>query len=243
MVTYGVTQRFFGRYEPRGGAADSIEELTPTADDLGSYRSEDPLDSTANFGVAAAGGGYQRLRSGSARELAAFKLSQSFDLIEAQEDLPPGETPFSDVNADMLLFPNDYVILRGRADYNAERNRFSDYTAEAQLEDKRTDRLRTRLRFVDGQFRQLESNFEIRLSESFRFGYYNRYDDLDNQLIEQKVGMRYLSQCKCWIADIDFTDRINPDETKISFNITLFGLGEINQRFFPTMHDKADQSK
>lgn len=232
VVTYGVTQRLYGRYEPRGDYATGVEELAPTADDLGSFRSGDPLSGLQDFGSPQTGdAGFQRLRSGSLRELADFQVSQSYDLLKADQDLPSGQSEFSDVNLSALVFPNDYVILRADTDYNTTTSQFDDYDLGAQLSDKRSDSIRTRVRFNDGQFRQLESNLELALTESVRFGYYSRYDDLTGKFLEQQVGMRYISKCKCWMFDVDYGDRINPDEQRVMVNVTLAGLGDLKQKF------------
>ena len=237
VVTYGLTQRLLGRYEPRNSYLYGIEETTPQAEDLASLRSGSPIDESLNFGYdRAADEDFTRLRSGSLREMATFKLSQSYDFTNDEEETFVNSA--SDIAADLVLYPNDYVYLRGRTDFSAESASFSDYLTEVQVQDKRGDRIRTRLRFVEDQIRQLEGNLELKVTDNFKMGYYTRYDDLIGQFIEQKVGMRYISQCKCWTLDVNFTDQINPDETKVLFNVTLLGLGELNQRFFPSFMDK-----
>ena len=46
----------------------------------------------------------------------------------------------------------------------------------------------------------------------------------------------------CPIFDINFADRINPDETKVTFNITFNGLGELNQRYFPDVNSNRKKT-
>ncbi len=235
VMTYGVTQRLYGRYEPRGEYATGVEELAPTADDLGSFRSGDPLNGALDFGSPASGeAGFQKLRNGQLRELVDFEVSQSYDFLADQEfkdGITATDNAFSDVNLSSLIFPNDYVILRTDADYNPDKSRFDDYDIGAQLSDKRSDQIRTRLRFNKGSFRQFESNLELALTDSVRFGYYSRYDDLTGKFLEQQVGMRYTSKCKCWAFDLDYGDRINPDEQRVMVHVTLSGLGDLNQKF------------
>lgn len=248
VMTYSLTQRLFGRYEPRNTYLYGIEEATPDVSDLGNLRSTEPVDDALAFGFDSTDSNedFQRLRTGSLRELVTFKLSQSYDFLDPEDELDDSESDqFSDVSGDLILYPNDYIRLRAKTDFDAKESSFSSYLIESQLEDKRGDRIRGRLRSVDSEdnpIRQLEANLELRMTESIRLGYYARYDDIESEFIESKVGMRYISQCKCWVFDIDFAERLNPDETKITFNITLVGLGELNQRFFPTFNDRRDQN-
>ena len=243
VVTYQLTQRLFARYEPRNSYVYGIEEATPEPEDLESLRSTVPIDQEYVFGFddTYSGGDFQRLRSGTVRELARLKVAQSYDIEEAQQDesdngVGDAKDPFSDVAIETLVFPNDYFAIRTKTDFDAEDAEFRSYSVESQLQDKRGDQLRTRLRFVQGNFRQLETGAEIKIIERLKLGYYSRYDDVSAELIESKVGLRLLSSCNCWVLDVNMTDRINPDETKIAFNVTLVGLGELSQRFFSSMN-------
>lgn len=246
VVTAELTQRLYARYSPRNPFVYGIEEATPKAEDVESLRARIPLDQEFVFGFEGedtTSGSFQQLRSGSVRELGRFKLSQSFDVAEARRDLDPEDEDderdeLSDLSGDLLIFPNDYVALRGRTDLDVEENDFSSYSIESQLQDKRGDQVRTRLRFIEDSVRQLESSIELKVTERVKLGYYSRYDDLEGEFIETKAGVRLLSKCNCWMFDVNYTDRINPDETKISFNITLEGLGELNQRFFSPFKQK-----
>jgi LPS-assembly protein len=241
VVTYQLVQRLLGRYEPRNAYLYGIEEAAPEVEDLGNLRSASPIDAPLTFGFDSANTeDFQRLRSGSIREMATLELSQSYDFLSDEEgDSDQGS--FSDIGTDLILYPNDYIYLRGRADFDQDTRSFSDYLTEGQVQDKRGDRVRARLRFVENQVRQLEGNLEVKLTDSIKLGYYGRYDDVEGEFIESKFGVRYVSACKCWIFDVNFSDRINPDETKVLFNITLVGLGELNQRFFPAFADKQRQ--
>ena len=250
VTTYSLTQRLFARYEPRNSYVYGIEEATPEPEDLESLRSTVPIDQEYVFGFddTYSGGDFQRLRSGTVRELARLKIAQSYDIEEAQRSLDSSvkndkRDPFSDVAVETLVFPNDYVSLRTKTDFDAEDAEFRSYSVEGQVQDKRGDQLRTRLRFVQGNFRQLETGAEFKIIERLKVGYYSRYDDVSSELIESKVGLRLLSACNCWVFDVNLTDRINPDETKISFNITLVGLGELSQRFFSPLSKTSQTSQ
>ncbi len=246
VLTYQLVQRLYARYEPRNPYVYGIEEVTPEPTDLASLREQSPLDREFVFGFddVDQASDFQKLRSGSVREVVRFKLAQSYNIYEANRSIDDEENdvrdPFSDVNADLLTFPNEYIALRTKADFDAEESQFSQYSLEAQLHDKRGDQVRSRLNFVDSSDeprRQLETGAEVKISERLKVGYYSRYDDISRSFIESKVGLRFLSSCKCWILDLNYTDRTNPDDTKISFDVTLIGMGELNQRFFNNAPD------
>jgi LPS-assembly protein len=234
VVTYSLTQRLFGRFEPRNPYLYGIEEVTPEVEDLGSLRSPGILDQAGTFGFDQDGEpqAYQAMRRGSVVELASFELSQTFDILEERKDRDPTRKPLSDLAAKVNLFPNEHVRFSAQTDYGIEEQEFSSYSIESQLTSKRGDSLRTRLRFVDSSVRQLETSAELKVSSMVRLGYYSRYDDLNGEFIEQKAGVRLNSSCRCWVFDLDVSDKINPDETEFSFKLTLVGLGELGNTLF-----------
>ena len=228
VVTYGVTQRILGRYLPRDPYIYGIEEIAPRVSDIGNLRSRRPLDRELSFGFEppADPSEFRALRRGAITELARLSLSQSYDLNAEDNSNSNFETDStSDLDADLLLFPNEYVRLRARADYDVNDSMFSAYTLEGQFTSARGDSLRNRFRSVDQQLRQLETSAELKITDFLKLGYYSRYDSLNSEFIEQKGGIRISSKCRCWVFDLDVTDKSNPNETKFAFNITLVGLG------------------
>ncbi len=246
VVTYSLTQRLFTRYEPRNKYLFGVEEVTPRPENLGGLTASGPLDESVQFGVdPAVSGDYAPLRRGDVSELVTFKLSQSYNLLNPEDvGAPAGTSALSDANADLLLYPNEYVRLRGRTDFNIEESSFSSYLVEGQLSNSRGDLVRSRLRFVDGipETRQLESGIEIGLTDRIRFGYYTRYDDSIKKFIEQRAGVRLSSACNCWNFDVLVSDQTNPDNTKLTFNITLMGLGEIGNTLAQTVNNQNTNS-
>ncbi|MCC6932163.1 MAG: LPS-assembly protein LptD [Deltaproteobacteria bacterium] len=243
LVTYGVTQRIYGRYEPLSDYLYGIEELTPEARDYEGLSGAGISEEKYNFGYEQTSGrnDYQAQR-GSIKELMRLKLTQSYNILDDNK-LYDGEdvSPYSDLGIAALFFPNEHIALGTKNNYNLDENRFSSYSVESCLTDRRGDEIRNRLSFIDSNMRQLETSLQLRILERVKLGYYTRYDDLAGKFLEQKVGLRFLSTCNCWIFDIGISDKINPDETKVMFNITLLGLGEIGNSFIsPFAKDKQD---
>jgi LPS-assembly protein len=236
VATYNITQRLYGRYDPRNEYIYGIEETTPELSDIGSMRANNPLDETFTFGfqddIDKSTEDYKPLRRGSIRELADLKLYQSFDVLEQQRDTDPNRSAFSDLGGAVLLYPNEHVVLRSDVDFDIENSIFRAYSVEGTFYSKRGDNVRSLLRFVENNVRQLESSVELKLTDRMKLGYYSRFDDLAGEFIEQRAGARFLSGCKCWIFDLMVVDKINPKETKFLFNITLVGLGGFGDTFF-----------
>jgi len=69
------------------------------------------------------------------------------------------------------------------------------------------------------------------VTDNLKLGYYGRYDDLNSEFLENKVGVRISSQCNCWVFDLEVLDEINPDNTTLSFTLTLIGIGEFGSDF------------
>jgi LPS-assembly protein len=253
LVTYGVTQRLLARYEPRNPYLYGIEEATPELKDLGELRSSQPLDRNLNFGYEpqVEQQHVRSMRRGTIQELLQLKVSQTYD-IERADKISSGDKKgqkkdaFSDVAADLILFPNDHLRMRTRADFDADKQDFSAYSLEINALTSRGDVLLSRFRFVDSEVkdsgvRQLETGCELKLTDFIRFGYYSRFDDEEGKFIENKGALRFSSQCKCWVLDVDITDKLNPDKTQFGFKVTLIGLGEVGNTFFSRVNDEEQR--
>lgn len=233
IVTYELMQRLFGRYQPRDSSRYGLEETTPELSDLKGLTNSAGLDPNYDFGLSGVGSSesYQRLSRGTVHEFAQLKLYQSVD-VDQIRDSQPGVRELSDLGVGLNLIPNYHVRFNGGANYSTDDLEFTSYTAGTQLLDKRGDELRTRLHFVDGNVRQLESSIQFLLNEELKLGYYTRYDDLKKEFIENKVGLRVTGNCNCWVLDFEFLDRLNPDETAFTVNLTFLGIGSFGDSFF-----------
>jgi LPS-assembly protein len=256
LLNLSLVQRLFARYEPRDPYLYGVEELAPEVSDIETIRSTAPLDPTLDYGPGDNVGEFQRLRVGAIKELVTFKLSETYDIEKAIEEDAEGTDddtdndgdddddedergPWSDLAADLTLYPNDYVALRLNTDFDVENNDFSMYGFEGQLADKRGDQVRARFNFIEDEVRQLDSNLEVRLTENTKVGFFTRYDALESEFIERRAALRFYSTCRCWMFDLAASDRTNPDQTKVYFMVTLTGLGE----FGTTLWSRMNQSE
>ena len=249
MVTYSLTQqRLFGRFKPRNNYLFGVEETAPRVRDLGGLSSSGPLSPLTQFGVDPSSvADYASSSRGEIDELVSLRLAQSYNLLSSDKRSKNSNSPISDVGAALITYPNEYIRFKGQTDFNAEKSTFDAYTLESQLSNKRGDMLRTRLRFNNNSnsastsakdLRQLESSFEFGLNDRVRLGYYSRWDDVGRFFREQKAGVRLMSSCNCWMVDFLVSDQYNPDNTRLSFNVTLLGLGQLGNTFFTSVSGK-----
>jgi len=233
VVTYGIIQRWFARFDQRDPNLYGIEETTPEEEDFESLRpgavAEDMFDSGLQTTSAALS---QAVNRPQVLEFASLELSQSVDMEEVREDDDPDASGFSDLLAELILTPNEYFRMRARADLDTDNPDFDRYSIEGYLRDKRGDELRSRLTFVTDRVRQLESSVQIKLIDWLKLGYYSRYDDLGSEFIENSAGLRWVSKCDCWWVDFTVSDKLNPEQTEVAVTLTLKGLGQFGNSIF-----------
>ncbi len=237
VLTYEVVQHWYARYDPRNQYLYGIEETTPEISDLGGLSSSDrPLEEELAFGLNDSSGNFSGLTQGSVIEFATFKLGQSFDVLEERKNNNTGGA-FSDVNAELVLLPNEHFRVGADTDFDLGEQDFSAYSLDGQFRDKRGNELRSRFRFVESKVRQLETSLQVALTDTFKVGYYSRYDDLTSEFIDNKFGFRLSSDCNCWLFDVEVADESNPNETSVLFTVTLLGLGEVGNTIFSVVED------
>ena len=241
VVTYSLMQRLYGRFTPRSEYMYGIEEATPEINDLPMLSTKSPIDESYNLGLpTGAEDEFRAARSGSRDELANFEIGQSFDFFQYQNpNLDPTLTPaqnnaFSDVGMALTLYPNEYFHVYAGTTVSPQTTDFTSYTLSGQLLDKRGDQVRARFSYIAGTspVRELEMNSELRVTNRMRFGWYTRYDDEAGQFLENRFGVRFKSDCNCWIFDLYGAEKLNPSETRFMFNITFVGLGEFGNSLY-----------
>ncbi len=230
LVGYGITQHFYGKFQEPIERLRSVEELSSSDRtlpmvDLGS--------SLLDFGRTMAVSPIQNVdpREGEIREIAMMRLRQTYDLnaAEANSSTSQNVNALSDLNMGVVLSPSSYFSTGFDANYGTESGAFSSYSIAVGFMDDREDVLRSRYTFVDSSVNQLETNLEIALHTRIRLGGYVRYDAEGNELIESRGMLRFINSCKCWSADLGYSETINPDRSTVLFTFTFGGLGSIKQ--------------
>ena len=227
LLTFDLMQRLFGSYASRNDYVYGIEEAAPDVNELEDLPGGALVDDSLSYGLSS----LRRtptstLPKNNIRELMTFKLSESFDVLESQKNIDPEQAAWSDLGASLMFLPNSQLRFGGGANLDPETYDFSSYDLKTQLIGVRGDEIRGVYSFIDDSIQQLEAGLQVVLTERVKLGYYARYDQLNSEFIDNRVGLRFSSSCHCWNFDIDVRDQSNPDETKLSFTLTLLGLGE-----------------
>lgn len=240
LFTYGLVQRLFSRTQSRAEYLYGVEEVTPEVKDLASTSLPSPLEDSDRFGVPnpdLSSSIFQPVNRGEVGELLRLEVYQSYDLDPTKDDPKTTSDNFSDLGSRFLFTPNEYLGVGLLSNFSVASSEFNSYGLDGLLRTKRGDRFLARMTFTDSNIkdatdiRQIESNAEIVLTEKTRMAYYARYNDILGKFAEQKGGLRFYSNCNCWVLDLTIGNRLNPNITEFGFNITLLGLGEFGNSF------------
>jgi hypothetical protein len=196
--------------------------------------------------------------SGAFRELARFSVFQSYDFANKSGDFIDKVDPVtneviqesgsraSDLSAFLRLAPSPFLSFEGRTDHSVTGGGTKGATVGLFLSDPRTPsddfglealRGRTRLgvgyRFVANQaVEEVNGSMVVRLTKQLYGAYEARYNVLSGQFLENRFGLRLISNQECWIVDLGVSTSINPTETQVRFLVSLVGLAQFGKEPF-----------
>ncbi len=244
VFTYGVTTRLLAR--------TSAAALTHVEERKEEGRGQTPL------GEGQADAKAPRAGSPSIRELARFSAFQAYDFVhrggnyidevdpETGQVVPDTGDRISDLSLHLRLTPYDSLTFEGRTDYSVTGAGARSGDIRLSLADPRTPvddfslpSLRGRSRFGVGYryvagstVQEVNASLVVRLSKRFYAAYETRYDALNRRFLENRFGLRLISNCECWVVDIGVSDKVNPNETQVFALISLVGLGQLGKEPF-----------
>ena len=196
--------------------------------------------------------------SGSIREIARFSLFQSYDFANKSGDFIDEVDPVtgevlresgsrvSDLSLYTRFTPLPFLSVEGRTDYSVTGGGAKGATVGLFLSDPRTPsddfglealRGRTRLgvgyRFVANQsVEEVNTSVVVRLTKYIYGAYEARYDALSGRFLENRYGLRLISNQECWVVDLGVSDSINPNETQVRLLVSLVGLAQFGKEPF-----------
>lgn len=173
-------------------------------------------------------------------ELARFSLIQGYDF--ERQITPFGDdgrhSHLTDIDVALRINPSRITSIRAGANYDVVNNHFPAAVVGVQLfeplpvHDDTPDRQRIRnslsvsYRFISQDVLQLlQGSMVVRITDHIGAIYATRYDILQNQFLENFVGMRYISTCDCWSIDLGVSDTANPNEVQLRAQVSLLGFG------------------
>jgi len=160
------------------------------------------------------------------RDFCRMKLSQSYDMNEAQRDeTASSRRPFSDIKAELEFRPYDCLDLEGDLTWSPYDNEFTTYNTILAVCDKRGDRGLVDYRYTQDERNSILTKVLLRL-----FGPVSAYWEHEHNLKEGKdvrtvVGFTYEPQC--WSLHTSYTDDGTMDSREFFVEISLYGLGKI----------------
>ena len=245
-VTYGVSTRLLAKV--RGGALALLADGVPPGETL-----TNPVTGDQSYGpptqATVSGDSPEAIADERIQELGRAWLRQSYEI---SQPIKPGQH-LSGVEVGLRVTPVRFFGAQGRLIYSVENPAKLSYaTAGVNLYDPRPvagpdDVFLPELRpansislfyqFTGDQFGISGGGVEninlaatYRVTNNFALSYLSRFDALDRSFLENWAGLRVISSCDCWVVDLAFVDRSNPDTTGVRVQVSLVGLGTFGQQ-------------
>lgn len=166
-------------------------------------------------------------------EFCRFKIEQSYDIIEANEDDPSDwsnpkrKQPFSPVYAELNFTPHPYFSLRADARRSLYNSYFDSHNVALILRDHRGDKMQIEHRYTFDSNESIYADLNLKITEQLFARTDYEKNLFDEQEIRTGIGLRYLAGC--WSLDCSYTKE--DEDRQFSFMINLFGLGEFGRSF------------
>jgi hypothetical protein len=230
-------------YDPEGD--DTLDSATPGTRAREALRTHDD--------EVATGGSH-----GAIRELGRFSIFQSYDSLNKGGDfidqtdpktgrvIPRGATRASDLGVYLRMAPASFVSFEGRTDYDVNEGRTKGASIYLSLSDPSTftddfsiqglrgrSHLSVSYRFVaNSALQEINGGLLLRLTKRYYGAFEARYDNISKKFLEVGGGLRFISDCECWVIDIGLSNRVNPNETQARVLVSLVGLGQVGREPF-----------
>ena len=169
------------------------------------------------------------------QEFAYFKVSQSYDLFEANRNVTPGSLPrrpFGPIAAELRVYWLQYLSAESITTYDPNQGRFLTSYSSIGFNDPRGDSLNLEYTWADGLQNQINAWLQVRLHSSLDVLYGKRYSGFDKQSLETFYGIQYRQQC--WMVDLSYSERPGvagqPAEKKFQVLVNLIGVTSLGRR-------------
>jgi len=152
-----------------------------------------------------------------------FKLFEAYDINEAKRDmagLTRERRPLSDVGMELNFKPHPYVFFAARNRYSVY-NGWKEMNYDLGIKDWRGDKLTFGYRYTLNSIEEINMDLTAVITEHLSGKLVVRFDQFNNQTVENSVGLIYTEQC--WGVGADYTRTYNDE--RIVLRISLAGLG------------------
>jgi lipopolysaccharide assembly outer membrane protein LptD (OstA) len=233
LITYGFSTRFFLQ----------TNETNPLSGNFSAniaHGRVGPVFSTAN---------------GYTEEILRVSVEQAYDTTYA---IAPGNSHTSDIELNGSIFPNRIISGLTQVDWSPRSQQRLDgasFGLQFQPPGQKLPNIYTGRESIGSYLQfaytyaaanavlQAPSSSENGISmvnmrayadlSSYMGAYFAPIYDLDaHRLLTDIIGVRFKSKCDCWFVDLGFSQTYNPNDTSVSFQVTLGGLGSIGEAPF-----------
>ena len=154
-------------------------------------------------------------------ELLRFKLSRTYNLLEARHD--PAGASHGPWKAEYSLNFLPYFQIEGQSEYDTNSQNFTQHTIELNLEDKRADKVSIQYNFDKNNYEEIYYHLYLTLSQRISLEFENRRSLSENLDIETVYRLAYNAQC--WGVQLEYVNR--PDDQSMLALFSLAGLSKI----------------
>lgn len=160
------------------------------------------------------------------REFLLFKISQRYDINEANRDIASTDDerrPFSDTSFQLRVIPVQYISLVSDAAYNAYDDHWNTLNTSAGINDSRGDSVTLDYRFTKDSLEYVRGKLFVNTTESLNLYYDGRYSILEGRYLENIYAIDYHPQC--WSIQLSYSER--PEEKRYLVVFNLSGMGTV----------------
>jgi len=160
------------------------------------------------------------------REFCRLKLSQSYDIVEATETLPPDveRRPFSDVEGRLELSPWNWLNLVNNITWSPYDRDVTSHDGILSLKDNRGDRVSLDYQYEPHETETALVTVFLELFEPFSVSWEEEYNLRERE--DAVSTLTFFIEPQCWALRVSYTDDRISNKREYAFEISLYGLGE-----------------
>ncbi len=157
-------------------------------------------------------------------ELLRFKLSQSYDIIEARREAGSYDRekrPFGDIDMELDLRSVQYVSLSARNRYNANSGVWEKTNYDLSLSDQRGDSATIGYHYTQDVLEEINFLLKALLTKSLDVSYELRKNKFDHVDLRNTISFNFRRQC--WSAGVSYADDDTDKRVMLTFSLTGIG--------------------
>jgi LPS-assembly protein len=164
-------------------------------------------------------------------EFLRFSLLRTYNLIAARQDLSNPENQRAvhgpwEAKLNLTFLP--FVELEGTGVYDTYDRRWTGYSLDTRLKDRRGDELLLEYNYSFENYKEIHYKVFVTLTERLGIELEDRYSLKKGLHIEAVYALVY--QAQCWAVRLEYVDR--PLDRSLTVMFTLTGLGELSAYTF-----------